>query len=306
MLKLREKLFHGGKGKKRFGATQNKATLFIIIMILPALYGIFRYLYVNINSILIAFSDSVTGNFTLRYFSDLFDEMGRADSTIFKALLNTFKFFGVAILKLFISYIVAYFLYKKIWLTKAFRFIYFLPSLIAPVVNVTIYICIIGINGVLHELSGFSESFSALLSDPDSIILMILLYDFLFSGLGTNFLILLGAMNRVPVELLESGKIDGCTAWREFWQIVTPLVWDSFSTLLVLNFTKIFISSGPILYFTGGRGEPYTLSFWIYDQVRDSTYNYPAAVGLFFTLIGIPIVFGVRKLAKIISPEVSF
>ena len=294
-------------GKKhRLGITQKKSLWFILIMLIPALYGIFRYIFINVNSIVIAFSDASTGAFTLRYFSDLFAEMGRADSTIFKALLNTFKFFGVGVLKLFLSYIIAYFLYKKILLYKGFRFLFFLPSLVAPVVNITIYVKIIGVNGAIHQLTGYADTFPALLSNADTTILMILLYDLLFAGLGANFLILLGAMNRIPSEILESGKIDGCNAWREFWQLITPLVWDNFSTLLVLALTKIFTASGPTLYFTGGQGDPYTLTFWIYDKVRDSTYNYPAAVGLFFTVIGIPIVFGIRWGAKKVNPEVAY
>lgn len=294
-------------GKKhRLGITQKKSLWFILIMLIPALYGIFRYIFINVNSIVIAFSDASTGAFTLRYFSDLFAEMGRADSTIFKALLNTFKFFGVGVLKLFLSYIIAYFLYKKILLYKGFRFLFFLPSLVAPVVNITIYVRIIGVNGAIHQLTGYADTFPALLSNADTTILMILLYDLVFAGLGANFLILLGAMNRIPSEILESGKMDGCNAWREFWQLITPLVWDNFSTLLVLALTKIFTASGPILYFTGGQGDPYTLTFWIYDKVRDSTYNYPAAVGLFFTVIGIPIVFGIRWIAKKVNPEVAY
>ena len=198
---------------------------------------------------------------------------------------------------------------KTAWpptLYKGFRFLFFLPSLVAPVVNITIYVKIIGVNGAIHQLTGYADTFPALLSNADTTILMILLYDLLFAGLGANFLILLGAMNRIPSEILESGKIDGCNAWREFWQLITPLVWDNFSTLLVLALTKIFTASGPILYFTGGQGDPYTLTFWIYDKVRDSTYNYPAAVGLFFTVIGIPIVFGIRWGAKKVNPEVAY
>ena len=292
--------------KSRLGATQRKSAIFILVMLIPALYGIFRYVWINLNSILIAFTDPYTNSFSLRYFEDLFREMGRSDSAIFKALLNTFKCFGVNLAKLFIAYVIAYFLYKKLLGNKVFRFIFFLPCLIAPVVNVSIFIKLVGINGALHQLTGYSEAFPALLSDPDTVMNTILIFDLLFAGFGTNFLIILGAMNRIPVEYLEAAKIDGCKPWREFWQIITPLVWENFSTLLVLQMVTIFTASGPILYFTGGQGDPYTLSFWIFDKVRDSTYNYPAAVGLFFTVIGIPIVFGVRWIAQKVNPEVTY
>ena len=292
--------------KNRLGVTQKKSLWFILLMLIPALYGIFRYVFINVNSILIAFSDASTGEVTLRYFRDLFEEMGRSDSTIFKALLNTFKFFGVGVLKLFLSYIIAYFLYKKILLYKGFRFLFFLPSLVAPVVNITIYVRIIGVNGAIHQLTGYAENFPALLSNADTTILMILLYDLLFAGLGANFLILLGAMNRIPTEILESGKMDGCSAWREFWQLITTArVGQFLHPARARPHQDLYgVRAHPVFHGrAGGSLHPHILD--LRQSPRQHLY-YPAAVGLFFTVIGIPIVFGVRWIAKKVNPEVAY
>ena len=74
----------------------------------------------------------------------------------------------------------------------------------------------------------------------------------------------------------------------------------------LLHFTQLFMASGPILYFTGGAYDTFTLSFWIFNEVRGSQYNYPSAVGIFFTVLALPIVFGVRWLALKTNPEVAY
>ena len=67
------------------------------------------------------------------------------------------------------------------------------------------------------------------------------------------------------------------------------------------------MSSGPILYFTGGEYKTYTLAYWIFDRVKfGGDYSYASAVGIFFTLLSVPIVFGVRWLMKKVDPEVSY
>ena len=76
--------------------------------------------------------------------------------------------------------------------------------------------------------------------------------------------------------------------------------------MLLLQFATIFTATGPVLYFTGGSYNTYTLSYWIFDQVRGSSYNYPSAVGMFFTVLAIPFVFGSRAIMKKINPEVSY
>lgn len=287
---------------------KGKRLFFLSVMLLPAVYAIFRYVWVNGYSILIAFTDSGDPAFdklSLTHFKMYFAQLSGENSVMFRMLMNTFKCFGIGLLKLFLSYAIAYFLYKKVFLSKAFRFIFFLPSIIAPAIAVSIFKDLIGTDGWLHVVTGWKDSYPSFLVG-DRLLPTILLYDLFLSGFGTNFLIIMGAMNRIPQELLEAAQIDGCKPWREFWQIITPLVWETFSTLLVLQLTGIFTSSGPILYFTGGGKEPYTLSFWIFDQVRGNQYNYPAAVGLFYSVIAIPIVFGVRWIINRVNPEVTY
>ena len=290
--------------------TRKKAYLFCYIMLIPCFWGLFSFFFVNAYSILIAFTDGTPFKdpFTLSNFKLLFYELSLKDSTLYASMSNTFKYFALGLIKLFLSYVIAYFLYKKIPGYSAFSFLFFLPSIIAPVITVTIFKNIIGEFGPLWMIvkNLFGIEYSELLANPNTATNVILIYCFI-SGFGSTFLILLGTMNRIPEEYFEAAQIDGCNRWMEFWKIITPLCWDTLSTYVVLSLTGIFMSSGPILYFTGGEYKTHTLAYWIFDRVKfGGDYSYASAVGIFFTVLSIPIVFGIRWVMSKVNPEVSY
>lgn len=299
------------KGKLKRTASKGKkaALIFCYIMLIPAMWEIIKYFIINTGSILLAFTNGEVGSSPLTFnnFQRLFTELAYADSVIYRSLLNTLKYFGLGLAKIFVSYLIAFFLFKKIAGYKFFRFFFFLPSIVAPVISVTIFLAVTEVYGPLWEVvkiitgSGYEE----FVTNPATATNYILIYVAL-SGFGMNYLILMGAMNRIPNEFFEAAALDGCSQWREFWSIISPLVWETLSTLLILHFTQLFMASGPILYFTGGAANTFTLSFWIFNEVRGGIYNYPSAVGIFFTIVALPIVFGIRFLMNKINPEVDY
>ena len=92
------------------------------------------------------------------------------------------------------------------------------------------------------------------------------------------------------------------------------MVWSTVSTTLILQFTTLFNSTGPILLFAdAGRQalldnkEVTTIAFWIYQKTRGGVdLNYPAAIGLFFTAVSVPLVFLVRWVLNKIDPDVTY
>lgn len=282
--------------------------LFIIIMVIPALYGIFKYFAVNGYSILLAFSDGepFEAPFTLRNFRMFFQDM-QDNGILALALRNTLIYFFVGLIQQFLCYVVAYFLYKKIPGHKVFRFTFYLSFLIAPVITTAIFMELIRVGGPVWQIVNnlFGTQYSDLLSRPETATNTIVLYVFL-SGIGTTYLIFLGAMNRIPKEILEAGSLDGCSTWREFWSIVFPMTFGTFATFFLMSLCGVFAASGPILYLTQGAAETTTLGYWLFSQVMGDSYNYPAAVGLVFTILGVPILLISRYLINKADPEVTY
>ena len=81
---------------------------------------------------------------------------------------------------------------------------------------------------------------------------------------------------------------------------------------VILAFTGLFNSSGPILLFSvagtiAGGNDTTTIAFYIFQRTQTgSGLEYPAAIGIFFTFISIPIVVTVRAIFNRIDPEVEY
>ena len=198
--------------------------------------------------------------------------------------------------------LLAYFLYKKIIGYRIFRFVFFLPSIISATVLTALYKQLIAPGGVVAlvvEALGGSVPLLGYLATEGTALTAIVIYT-LWTGFGVNIILFNGAMTRIPEEVMEYARLDGVGSGRELVQIIIPLIWPTLSTIITFAFVGIFTASGPILLFTKGQYGTYTISFWIYDLVQGVNkvinLEYASAVGLFFTLIGAPIVLIVRML----------
>ena len=279
------------------------------------------YIGVNFNSILMAFQE-FTGYdenyqeqyvYSLANFKRFFKEIKLPNSDIAIAFKNTIRYFLSNILiTIPASYFVSYLLFKKVKGYAAFRFIFFLPSVISAVVYVTVFKNFITVFGPLDTiLSIFGYKLPALLNSPATATSTIIAYT-IWTGLGINMILYEGAMRRVPTEVLEACKMDGGTWYHELFQIITPLVWPTLSTTLILAITGLFVSSGPILLFSeagtvAGGNDTTTLAFFIFQKTQQGgALEYPAAIGVLFTVASLPIVVIVRKLFKKLDPGAEY
>ena len=307
------------KIKDRMPKTFRKgmAPFIIGMLAVPIAWFIVFYVVVNFNSIILAFRslDGVSSSGQPIYkwgfdnFAKFFEAFAMDTDAVQVSFWNTLKYFALnVVIILPLTYFMAYFLYKKVWGHKFFRVLFYVPAILSAVTMTTIYKNILGGYGPIDELwfaitgnrlPGFFTSYTW--GTP-----IIMIYC-VWTGFGVNMILYQGAMNRIPEEVIEAGKLDGISWWRELFQVVTPMVWGTLSTTLILCFTGLFNSSGPILLLTNGAFETSTITFFIFNQVyRYSEYAYPAAIGLFFTVVSLPIVFGFRWLMNKLDPKVEY
>ena len=284
---------------KKLKSPQRKGqTIFLVVMLLvPIVHWFVFWLYVNFNSILLAFQTKI-GDWTLNNFDYFFKEITAPGSNISAGLKNTlFYFCNNVFVIMVLALIISYFMFRRLAGTSAFRIIFYLPGIISSVAMTAVFenfIAPTGPLGAVYEF--FGHEAPELLADPDTATKTILFYC-VWTGFGTNMLLFTGAMSRIPVSILESIKLDGCGMGREIVSIILPLIWPTISTLLILNATGIFSASGPILLFTKGDYDTMTIGYWIFDMVYTyNNYNVVAAAGLFFTCIGVPFILLVRWL----------
>ncbi len=296
------------KQKKKWNVSRRKEMIFLILMlVLPVCQWLVYFLYLNANSFVLAFSQKRTGNFTFENFSKVWESLTTDDGELKISLLNTLKYFMLDLAVIMpLCLFSAYFFYKKIAGYKFYRVIFYLPSIISTMVMVITFKNFVDPRGPLADLLeaafGYTIPPENLFNRADTATNTILLYC-IWTGFGTKMLYFGGAMARVPIEVLESAKLEGCGPFRELFQLIFPLIWSTTSTQIILLFTGLFNSSGPILLFTDGAAQTSTLNFWIFDKmyspgIGGSTNNYElvSCMGLCFTLVLVPIILFIRWL----------
>ena len=276
-----------------------------VLLIGPVANWLLFWFTVNIQSILLAFQDNRTGAFTWWNFQYFWQELTSVDGEIGLAVVNTLKyFFSNLLIVIPLSMIIAFFIYKKIWGYKTFTIIFYLPSIISSVAMVQIYMQMLASGGPIDKLFGgiLNIPVEGFFSRPDTATTMIVLYT-IWTGFSSNILLFVGAMTRIPIEVFEAAKLEGCKPGREFISIVFPLIWPTISTMLILSFTGLFNASGPILLFGADSAtlKTTTISYWIFKEVYEGGMggiNAVSATGLCFTVVAVPLILFVRWVAE--------
>ena len=292
-----------GKGKS---LNSKGALVFIIaLLIIPIVHWLIFWFGVNINSILMAFQ-LPTGDWSFEtmesVLKEIFNNESNSEINLNTSIKNTFIYFTKDILMLPFHLLIAYFFYKKLTGYRVFQVIFYLPSIISGVAFSTMFsnfIALSGPIGVLLQNAGVSPV-PEFLANSDYATGTILFYT-VWIGWGGNMLLLGGALARVPIEILESARLDGISPAKELVYMILPLIWSTLSTLLILSMTSLFIADGPILLFTRGKFQTATIGYWIFDSVYFQgvgAYNSVAAAGLVFTVIGAPVILFVKWLIE--------
>ena len=290
---------------------------FILLGItIPILHFFVFYLGINLTSILLAFQETkyVSGvgevtNFTLENFQDVFRYIVNGGSQMGIALRNTLQLFAVDIFMMVPIFIFAYCFSRNMKGSKFFRVIMYLPTIISGVAFSTMITSILQDNiGALDVLANklFGVDLPAFFTSYEYAWPSVLVYC-MWAGVYSNLLIMEGSIRRVPNEVVEAAMIDGAGTFTILTKVVIPGIWGTLSTIWILKVAGLFTITGPILLLTGGAYDTQTLNYWFYETVAVlGSYNVPAAGGIVFTLLGLPIVWIFRKLMNKISDKLEY
>lgn len=297
----------------------NKYKFIICMLIISVISWAVFYVYLNLSSILMAFKQFVgyvngeeiyvwsLGNFT-KFWDELTTKSYIA-SSFKEALKNTlFLYVFGNLVTIPSSFIISYYLYKKIAAHKVFRTIFYLPSILSTVVMVIIFQNIVAPHGLLSSISvSFGgEAITDLLTTDKYAKWSVLIYC-CWIGFPGVYILLTSAMNRIPNEIIECGKIEGVGSFKEFFSIIVPMIWPTLYIIIIQKIAGVLTADGPILLLTQGRYNTTTIGYWFYSQVILShSYEYPSAIGLIMTIVIAPIAIISRKLLDNVYQDVEY
>ena len=292
---------------KNYTKMERKCFGFVALMlVIPVFHFLVFYVYINANSFVLAFTDSM-GNFTLDNFKQIWNEiLEPSGMAILPSIGRSIITWGINIFVVFpLNILFSYALFKKVRGASVFRLMFLLPGIIGGVVMSTMYRYLMdgGVSELFYKWGWISEKlYQSGFFYGENSFGTILAYG-IWTGLAGNVIVLTGALTRIPDSVLEAAKLDGVGFFREFFQIILPLIWPSISTLLIYQLGSVFLADSGTYLLTGlGNAPASTGGYYIFSQVYKitqsgnlSAVHYPAAVGLAVTIITMPFVLSIRN-----------
>ena len=116
----------------------------------------------------------------------------------------------------------------------------FLSPLLVPVASIVlVWQVVFSYNGALNtSLANFGFIPVDWLKSDSARFVIIGLY--LWKNLGYNMVLFLAALNAVPVEMLDSARVDGANAWQRFRSITFKYLTPTLLFTLVISFINSF------------------------------------------------------------------
>ena len=300
-----------------------RRALFIIsFTILPVVAFLVFYVYVNLDAFAMAFQKPQGNKLVWAGFENfawVFEKIKKGSTIetddLRLGFINTFKSFGILMLMYPIGIINAYFVYKKIWGYKAFRVLFYLPTIVSSVIVSIFFKELMSPSGffpgLLANLCNLDYQLDNPLTDSNFANSMVFLH-MIWLGFPGNLIIWGGTFSRIPDSLIESARLDGVGWVKELVLIIVPLVWPTFALTLTLTVCGIFGSTGAVFLLTNGKYGTQTVSNWMYMNILTSSnpMSRPlyriSAMGLMLTVVSCTLAFVVRKFLASRITEVQY
>jgi ABC-type sugar transport system permease subunit len=195
-----------------------------------------------------------------------------------------------------------------IWGKKLFRFLFFLPNILAIVAVTAMWSYIYSprsglLNSGLRAL-GFDHLSKTLWTSPDNIF-WAMLAAVVWVNTGFFLILLLAGTDKIPREMFEAAELDGANIFQKFFYITMPMIWDVF----VVSFVIWIIVAMKMFEFPYAFGliqipqQLYTLGIYLFIMGfghREPIYQlgYAATIGVVLLAMTFVLIFGARRLLR--------
>ena len=316
--------------KKRFGYSTREKKKFpfvYIILILPVAQIALFFFYVNFSTVALAFQDQ-NGNWSLESFQRVFTAFYTGKDAVTGMNLREMVLKSVILwltangAGFFISILTSFILTKHMIGSRFFRLVYYIPGIVGLVVFSSIMKSMYAYNGpvvAICQKIGINLPTAVIrngfLGSGKTAFGTLVVQSFVL-GIAGGHMIMASAFMKIPEEIFESAKLEGCGLFREAFQIAIPCIWPTLTTLLTFSLCSFFtFDQGFYLYSNGtGANGIVNVGYYLYrlqatiSENMHATYLYgfASAFGLIITCATIPVVLIGRWGFSKLNDQVAF
>jgi multiple sugar transport system permease protein len=178
-------------------------------------------------------------------------------------------------------------------LSAVSRFVFYLPGALAGAASALIWMFMLdpSVSPVAWLLHDFGYGSFADTIAPQRLPAVFAIMAF-WTGAGGWIVVMYGALNNIPGELLEAARIDGASALKTAWYVQIPLLRKWIAYMLILAFaavTQLFVE--PQLVGEASLGE--VSDSWSPNQLayqyafHSNNFNDASAVSIYLLILGL-------------------
>jgi putative aldouronate transport system permease protein len=191
---------------------------------------------------------------------------------------------------------------RKQWFKRSIQTAVYMPHFVSWVIVYSITFVLLEtrgpINGLLVSLGGERTAFLTSISAFRPIVIIQTIWK--ESGWGT--IVFLAALAGVDMEQYEAAIVDGAGRFRQVWHITLPAIRSVIVILMILRMGNVLDNSFDQLFLLGNAGNRSVSDvfdiFTYREGIINGRFSYTTAIGLFKSVVGMILIFGSNKVAK--------
>ena len=202
-----------------------------------------------------------------------------------------------------IGVVLAFILSKKFKGWKIFRTVVMIPNVISMAALAVIFLNLFSpqiglVNSTISAIIGKPFQWNWFFSVETSFLTVTLTW-ILYAGLIST--LVLAGIFAVPIDLINSAKLDGATTWQINLKIIIPMIRHILGTCVIIAATSMLREFELIFLTTNGGPGNTTLNLPLYlykTSLIDNNYGYANMMGVVLIVLGVLIVAGINKIFK--------
>jgi ABC-type sugar transport system permease subunit len=208
---------------------------------------------------------------------------------IIQVFVNSAIFLISVPLILAASVVVAVLVYEGVLGWRVFRFLFFIPNVLSPVIVGALFSTFFLPSGLVDKaLSPVGLSSYPWLSHPWTARAVVILA-LVWTSFGFGMVVVLSAMSTIDPALYDAAAIDGASWWRRLWSITVPMISGSLQFLSVINVIYTFTSLFSFVYVITAGGPGFattTVDYFTYiTSFENGQFGYGAALAVLLFLV---------------------
>lgn len=214
-----------------------------------------------------------------------------SDETFLEGAWRTVRWvLAVVVSEIALAVPIALFLHRDFFGRSFVRTAVMVPYITPPAVIALLFLYMVDGNfGIINDLlvkGGLQAAYTPWMSDPTSSF-WIVVGAMVWYGTPLMALILLAALQTIPIEIYEAADVDGISPFAQFWHITLPHILPSILFLALLR--TIWMSNHIDMIFimtTGGPGfSNYTEAVYSFQLTNEFRIGYASAVAVTLSLV---------------------